>query len=174
MAQQWRIHLESRRRRRCRFIPWVRKIPWRRKWQPTPVFLPGESHGQRRLGGYSPWGDKESDMTKVIEHIHSFSLNKNWKCICFLHLLGSYANSFCPSSTGMKSFWLLRSVICLWHIGFYYPQSSILKDRVRPLTKMGMSLLEITHPAFWKMVLYLLGCTWSLFSKKVSKLAQAI
>ena len=40
------------------FNPWVRKIPWRRKWQPTPVFLPGESHGQRSLAGYSPWGPK--------------------------------------------------------------------------------------------------------------------
>ena len=40
--------------RRCRFDPWVRKIPWRRKWQPTPVFLPGELHGQRSLAGYSP------------------------------------------------------------------------------------------------------------------------
>jgi len=39
------------------------KIPWKRKWQPTPLFLPGESHGQRTLVGYSPWGFKESDMT---------------------------------------------------------------------------------------------------------------
>ena len=44
--------------------PWVGKIPWRRKWQPTPVFLPGEFHGQRILAGYSPWGYKESDMTE--------------------------------------------------------------------------------------------------------------
>jgi len=36
------------------FDPWVRKIPWNRKWEPTPVFLPGESHGQRSLAGYSP------------------------------------------------------------------------------------------------------------------------
>ena len=41
-----------------------RKIPWRRAWQPTPVFLAGESHGQRSLAGYSPWGCKESDMTE--------------------------------------------------------------------------------------------------------------
>ena len=40
------------------FDPWVRKIPWRRAWQSTPVFLPGESHGQRSLAGYSPWGRK--------------------------------------------------------------------------------------------------------------------
>ena len=38
--------------------PWVRKIPWRRKWQPTPVFMPGKSHGPRILVGYSPWGHK--------------------------------------------------------------------------------------------------------------------
>ena len=41
------------------FHPWVGKIPWRRKWQPTPVFLPGELHGQRSLMGYSLWGCKE-------------------------------------------------------------------------------------------------------------------
>ena len=43
---------------RLRFSPWVGKIPWRRKWQPTPVFLSGKSHGQRSLVGYSPWGCK--------------------------------------------------------------------------------------------------------------------
>ena len=47
------------------FDPWVRKISWRRAWQLTPVFLPGESHGQRSLAGYSTWGRKESDMTEV-------------------------------------------------------------------------------------------------------------
>ena len=44
--------------RRCRFDPWIGRIPWRKKWQPTPVFLPGKSQGQRRLAGYSPWGLK--------------------------------------------------------------------------------------------------------------------
>ena len=48
------------------FAPRVGKIPWRRKWQPTPVFLPGESHGQRSLVGYSPWGCKKSNMTKRL------------------------------------------------------------------------------------------------------------
>ena len=45
------------------FGPWVGKIPWRREWLPTPVFLPGEFHGQRSLVGYSPWGRKQ-DMTE--------------------------------------------------------------------------------------------------------------
>ena len=52
--------------RRCRFDPWVKKIPCRRACQPTPVFLPGEFHGQRSLMGYSPWGCKESDMIKIL------------------------------------------------------------------------------------------------------------
>ena len=48
------------------FNPWVGKIPWRRQWQPTPVFLSGEIHGQRSLAGYSPWGHKESDTTEWL------------------------------------------------------------------------------------------------------------
>ena len=54
--------------RRLRFDPWVRKIPWRRKWKPSPVFLPGQSHGQRSLVGYNPWGHKELDRTKQLTH----------------------------------------------------------------------------------------------------------
>ena len=47
-------HMQLRSCRRHRFDPWVGKIPWRRVWQPTPLFLPGESHGQRSLAGYKP------------------------------------------------------------------------------------------------------------------------
>ena len=57
---------QCRRHQRLRFNPWVRKIPWRRAWQPTPVFLPEESHGQRSLVGYSPWGRKESDTSEHL------------------------------------------------------------------------------------------------------------
>ena len=52
---------------------WVGKIPWRRKWLPTPVFLPGKSHGQRSLAGYSPWGLKESDMTERLTLTYTLS-----------------------------------------------------------------------------------------------------
>ena len=58
------------------FDHWVRKIPWRREWQPTPVFLPGELHGQRRLVGYSPWGSKELDTTERLTHSHNNKSNK--------------------------------------------------------------------------------------------------
>ena len=50
---------------RRRFNPWVGRIAWRRAWQPTPVLLPGECHGQRSLEGYNPYCHKESDMTEV-------------------------------------------------------------------------------------------------------------
>ena len=56
--------------RRPGFDPWVGKIPWRRKWQPTSVFLPREFHGQRCLVGYSPWGCKDSDITEATKYTH--------------------------------------------------------------------------------------------------------
>ena len=67
---------------RCRFDPQVRKIPWRRAWQPTPVFLPGESHGQRSLAGYSPWGRKQSDMTEGLNSSRAESRGaaSRWAC----------------------------------------------------------------------------------------------
>ena len=49
-----------------KFDPWVGKIPWRRKWQPTPVFLPGKFHGQMSLTGYTLKGHKELDMTEQL------------------------------------------------------------------------------------------------------------
>ena len=58
---------------RCKFDPWVGKIPWRRAWPPAPVFLPGKSHGQRSLAGYSPWGCKESDRTERLS-VHTCPL----------------------------------------------------------------------------------------------------
>ena len=69
--------------RKCRFDPWIRKIPWRRKWQPTPVFLPGKFHGQKNLVGYSPWGCRELDTT---EHTHKERRKTVWTqmqvCMC--------------------------------------------------------------------------------------------
>ena len=63
---------------RSGFDPWVGKIPWRRKWQPTPVLLPGKFHGWRSLVGYSPWGCKESDKIEQL-HFH-FSLDWGFAC----------------------------------------------------------------------------------------------
>ena len=70
--------------RRCRFDSWVGKIRWRRRWQPTPVFLPGKSHGQRILEGYSPWGPEDLDMNQLLStHLpwspHFIYLLLHWK-----------------------------------------------------------------------------------------------
>ena len=64
----------------CKLDLWVRKIPWRRKWQPIPLFLPGKCHGQRGLMGYSPWGYKRVGTTLVTKqhnytHVLSFLIN---------------------------------------------------------------------------------------------------
>ena len=61
--------------KRHRFDPWVEEIPWSRKWQSTPLFLPGDFHGQRSLLDYSLWGHKESDMTQLTHtHTHTHTL----------------------------------------------------------------------------------------------------
>ena len=56
---------QCRRHKRGGLDPWVGKIPWRKQWLPTPVFLPGESHGQRSLAGYSLWGHKELGTASI-------------------------------------------------------------------------------------------------------------
>ena len=58
------------------FDPWIRKIPWRRKWQPTQEFLLGKSHGQRSLVGYSPWSRKRVRHDLVTEYAHMCLLPK--------------------------------------------------------------------------------------------------
>ena len=65
------------------FDPWVRKIPWRRKCQPTPVFLPRDFHDQRSLASYSPWGCKELDRT---EGLSTHTLNSRDILIINLHM----------------------------------------------------------------------------------------
>ena len=65
---------QCKRYERNGFDPQVRKIPWRRAWQPTPVFLCGESHVQKNLGGYSPQCRSESDMTEVTQHARTLTM----------------------------------------------------------------------------------------------------
>ena len=66
-ARSKELACQSRRPKRQAFDPWAGKIPCRREWLPTPIFLPGESHGQRSLVGYSPWGRKELDTTEATQ-----------------------------------------------------------------------------------------------------------
>ena len=76
---------QCRRRKRCRFNPWVGKISWRRAWEPTPVFLHGESHGQRSLAGYSPW-------VTVSSHTHTHTRSSS--ALLYISLPFSLDGSF--------------------------------------------------------------------------------
>ena len=62
---------------RLRFNPWVGKVPWRRKWQPTLVFLPGKSHEQRSLVGYSPWGCKRARHDLAAKQQRVLTIHKD-------------------------------------------------------------------------------------------------
>ena len=86
--------------RRCGFDPWVRKIPWRREWQPIPVFLPGESYGHQNLVGYSQWGRKELDMTEQITLIKSAQTHVQLSQWCHPNI----SSSPTPFSSCLQSF----------------------------------------------------------------------
>ena len=93
--------------KRCkthRFHSWVGKIPWRRKWQPALVFLPGRFHGLRSLGGYSPWGQSRtlSTHTRIPRHGFIFLTHINIKCILFLELI-EHSLLFIAVSTGVET-----------------------------------------------------------------------
>ena len=105
---------------RCRFDPWVRKIPWRMKWQPIPVCLPIKSHGQRRLAGYISKGCKESDTTEHntakeryrAEIVVTLQDDKQelWKQA---HVRNSSISSWKRKSSVMVSTSLLRHVVTI-------------------------------------------------------------
>ena len=102
-VRSWRylqnhILLEAKLHMQCRrsgFDPWVEKIPQGREWQPTPVFLPGEFHGQRSLASYNPWGREESDMAEQL----SLSFQ-----IYMIKLMGGDGGKDCSSSVPSPSF----------------------------------------------------------------------
>ena len=86
------LNYQCRRNKRRGFDPWVWKIPWRRAWQLTPVFLPGKSHGGRNLVGYSPWSHKESE--RLSTHICYKCVYVNSKFLIFptpIFWLGAHA-----------------------------------------------------------------------------------
>ena len=102
------MHLQYRR---PRFNPWVGNIPWRREWQPTPVFLPGEFHEQRRPVGYSSWDRRESDtMERLSLSLSPLLENSLWV------MFGGYC-SFAPN-TLILSISLLCGDQILWVLLF--------------------------------------------------------
>ena len=104
------------------FDSWVRKIPWRRKWQPTPVLLPGKSHGWRSLVGYSPLGHKESDMT---EWLH------------FLSTHGFFSSHVQMWELDHKESWAPKNW-CFWTVGLEKTLESPLECKeIKPVNLKG-------------------------------------
>ena len=106
--------------RRLEFNSWTGKIPWRWKWQPAPVFWPGESHGQWSLVGYSTWGRKESDTTEPLTYTHTghwywwieaaFPMSGHWslgESCCNWFPQGASAHT-CPHWSSAATFHPLR------------------------------------------------------------------
>ena len=90
------------RRKRHGFDSWVRKIPWRRAWQYSPVFLPGEFHGWRRLVSYSPWGHKELETTEGLS-MHRWPLSHHLRVLTYfrpIHYLQSPPVPLSPLFSG--------------------------------------------------------------------------
>ena len=99
--------------KRHRFDPWVRKIPWRKKWQPTPVLLPGESHGQRSLAVYRPWNHKESDTTEQLTLLSLFT----WCCTFYKF---GHMSCICLYST-IQSIFTAGNILCARFIHPFLP-----------------------------------------------------
>ena len=127
--------------RRLRFNPWVGKTPWRRKRQPTSVFLPGESHVQRNLAGYSPWGHKESDTTEQLTLTFIY-----YVCVCVY----TYIYTHIPISEewGIKmlaviasGWWFLFLSYTSWYISIFHNtvRKSVFLHKV---LLRGVALLE--------------------------------
>ena len=121
---------------RIRFYPWVRKMPWRRKQQPTPIFLPGKSHGQRSLVGYSPWGRKKSDTTITNTFSSSLSLAgpRTIRCRCLQISFYFLYKDACWSTQNMKgvsSEWRALPESCFSYVtsAFYTPLTTLLTWR---------------------------------------------
>ena len=102
------------------FDPWIRKIPWIREWQLTPVFLPGEFQGQRSLVSYSPWCHKESDTTERL------SLSLSWWPLPFL------PEQFCPRASLVAQ--LAKNLPAIWETWLDPWVGKIPKRRERPST----------------------------------------
>ena len=104
---------QSRRCKRCRFNPCVGKIPWRRKWQPLPVFLPGKPHGQGSLVGYSSWGTKSRMQLCDWAYAHAHFLSSSKQLPEMLLWNNSHVNSPVPEDPSTHL--MLATSWGLWH-----------------------------------------------------------
>ena len=151
VAQWSRIYLQCRRRRRCEFDSWVGKIPWRRKWQPTPVLLPEKSQGERSLVGYDPWGHKRvrqdwSDLARAYTHTHTHT-----------HLIAVTTLSLSVGlSDGSHD---QMQVVCVWQ---EYPGSNV-SSSAPPIRRPTKTICPHSQ------CVYLDGLVKKLFTRVLSK-----
>ena len=132
VVQWWRICLQCRR---CKFDPWVGKIPWRRKWHAIPVFLLGKAHGQRSLVGYSPWGCRVG---------HNLETKQQGQMLLQVF---SYDTSRCISS------------LTIWGVCISILQMRKLRDRYRTLAEVQNYVDKITSNQSWGVNWWLWQCS---------------
>ena len=168
--------------RRCRFYPWVRKIPWRRKWQPTPVFLPGESHGQRSLVGYSPQGQKKvrqdwndwacAHSQEEFKHLYFEWLSPLVKSQtdCFISRCVSFRESVthkwrhCPLWTSVVSLSWIWEISAAQNLPFPSRADSLTlpwQEEVYCLTLAHQPWILPRVPNWITPMVYLTMCTWT-------------
>ena len=123
--------------------PWVGKIPWRRAWKPTPIFLPGESHGQRSLVGCSPWGPKQPDTTQQLS-THAGKMCAFVGLCCYLSFLELILTSSAPTSLYI---WPVSS--CFLPL---YTEGRIMRSH----PELGASAAHVPVPHESKLVLFAL------------------
>ena len=104
------------------FDSWIRKMPWRRKWQSPPAFLPGESHGWRSLIGYTPWGRKESDTTEQLNN----KVTETCQVICTYVAVSGEAEHFLTlfsKKVKVKSLSCVQLFVTPWTVAYQAPPS---------------------------------------------------
>ena len=142
-------NLQCRRRRRYGFNPCVRKILWKRAWQPTPVILPGESHGQRSLVDYHPEGHKWSDRTEVTKHstAHVPPICTLWRVLT-INRCWILSKVFSESIEMMRTF-ILQFVDVVYHTDWFVYTEKFLRpwdkshlDMVYDLSNIVLELVS--------------------------------
>ena len=128
---------QRRRHKRRGFDPWVGKIPWSRKWQSTPVFLPGKSHGQRNLVGYSPWGCKRTNTAGHTHSVHLLYPHPNWSQFGSFPLVWWHAKFIKPVALSLTHF--SAFFFFFYNYGFCYFIFK-LQTRQKWVLKSGLTL----------------------------------
>ena len=148
---------QCRRHRRYGYNLWVRKIPWRKKWQPTPVFLPGKFHRQMSLKGYSWWGWKELDTTEHMAHSPSFPYPHYpptpslAQCHCPLLPVG-FLTWLLPSSSSSRGLWSIPEFRLIFHAP-RWARRQRMSNRGLALLRFGEGRLgtepSVLHAPHW-------------------------